>query len=66
MAKKLKITLVKSMIGRPTKQRQVLRGLGLGRMNRSVVLEDTSAIRGMVQKVIHLVAVEDLEGGAQG
>ncbi|MCK9231518.1 MAG: 50S ribosomal protein L30 [Syntrophales bacterium] len=54
------------MIGRPTKQRQVLRGLGLGRMNRSVVLEDTSAIRGMVQKVIHLVAVEDLEGGAQG
>ena len=66
MAKKLKITLVKSMIGRPTKQRQVLRGLGLARMNRSVVLEDTSAIRGMVQKVIHLVAVEDLEGGAQG
>lgn len=66
MAKKLKITLVKSMIGRPEKQRQVLRGMGLNRMNRSVVLEDTSAIRGMVQKVIHLVAVEALEGGIQG
>ncbi len=63
MAKKLKVTLVKSMIGRPEKQRQVLRGMGLGRINRSVVLEDTPAVRGMVRKVIHLVAVEDLEGG---
>jgi large subunit ribosomal protein L30 len=60
--KKLKITLVKSYITRPQKQRQVLRGMGLGKLNRSVVLKDTPEIRGMIRKVSHLVSMEELEG----
>ncbi|PIF02975.1 MAG: 50S ribosomal protein L30 [Desulfococcus sp.] len=59
MSSKLKITLVKSMIGRPEKHRKVLRGMGLTRVNKSVVLEDTPAIRGMVFKVSHLVKAEE-------
>ncbi len=58
--KQLKITLVRSAIGRPEKQRKVLKGLGLIRMNRTVVLKDTPEIRGMVGKVHHLVSVEEM------
>ena len=57
---KLKITQVKSYIGRPELQRRVLRGMGLGRMHRTVLLEDTPEIRGMINKVSHLVSVEKL------
>jgi large subunit ribosomal protein L30 len=60
--KKLKITQLKSYIGRPEAQRKVLRGLGLGKMNRTVLLNDTPQIRGMVRKVIHLVSMTELEG----
>jgi large subunit ribosomal protein L30 len=60
--KKLKITLVRSYIGRPQKQRKVLRGMGLEKLNRTVVLNDTPEIRGMVNKVSHLVFVEELGG----
>jgi large subunit ribosomal protein L30 len=60
MAGKLKVTLVKSMIGRPEKHRQVLRGMGLNRLNKSVELQDTPAIRGMIQKVCHLVKAEEI------
>lgn len=60
--KKLKITLVKSYIGRPQKQRQVLRGMGLGKLNSTVVLQDTPEIRGMISKVSHLVSMEECEG----
>ena len=63
MDKKLKITLVKSYIGRPEKQRQILRGMGLGKLNRTVLLSDTPEIRGMVRKVIHLVVMEEVGGG---
>jgi large subunit ribosomal protein L30 len=59
---KLKITLVKSSIGRPAPQRKVLAGMGLGRLNRSVFLDDTPEIRGMVKKVCHLVAMEEVKG----
>jgi large subunit ribosomal protein L30 len=59
MAEKLKITLVKSMVGRPEKHRKVLRGMGLNKMNRTVELMDTPAIRGMVHKVSHLVRTEE-------
>ncbi len=59
MADKLKITLVKSMIGRPEKHRKVLRGMGLRKMNRTVQLEDTPSIRGMINAVSHLVKVEE-------
>jgi large subunit ribosomal protein L30 len=60
--KKLKITLVKSYIGRPQNQRQVLRGMGLGKLNKTVLLKDTPEIRGMVSKVSHLVFMEEVEG----
>lgn len=62
MLKKLKITLVKSYIGRPESQRKVLVGMGLGKLNRSVLLNDTPEIRGMVRKVSHLVAMEEVKG----
>ena len=61
MAAKLKVTLVKSMIGRPEKQRKVLRGMGLTKLNRTVELEDTPSIRGMVHNVSHLVRAEEIE-----
>ncbi len=59
MASRLKITLVRSMVGRPEKHRKVLRGMGLTRMHKTVELEDTPAIRGMANKVSHLVRVEE-------
>lgn len=59
MSQKLKITLVRSMIGRPEKHRKVLKGMGLTKMNKTVELEDTPSIRGMVNKVVHLVNVEE-------
>lgn len=61
MALKLKVTQVKSGINRPEKHKIVLKGLGLSRMNKSVVLNDTPAIRGMIRKVSHLVSVEPAE-----
>ena len=60
MGQKLRITLVKSFIGRPEKQRKILKGMGLTRMNREGLLEDTPEIRGMVNKVSHLVAMEEI------
>ena len=60
MAGMLKVTLVRSMIGRPEKHRRVLRGMGLTRINKTVELEDTPAIRGMIQKVCHLVKAEEI------
>ena len=59
MAEKLKITLVKSMVGRPEKHRKVLRGMGLTKMNKTVELVDTPEIRGMVEKVSHLVKTQE-------
>jgi len=58
MAIKLKITQHKSAIGRTPKQRATLAGLGLRGPNKSVVLQDTVSIRGMIRKVSHLVTVE--------
>ncbi len=59
--KQLRIVLVKSPIGRPEKQRKVLRGMGLERLNKTVYLKDTPEIRGMVSKVSHLVSAEECE-----
>lgn len=56
------VKLVRSAIGRPETQRRTLEGLGLKRLNRRVVLEDTAEVRGMIRKVAHLVRVEPLEG----
>ena len=57
MSAKLKITLRRSRIGSTPRQREVLRGLGLRRINSSVLRPDDPAIRGMVTKVSHLVDV---------
>ncbi|MHB8771914.1 MAG: 50S ribosomal protein L30 [Syntrophales bacterium] len=65
MEKKLKITQVKSYIGRPEAQRKVLRGMGLGKINRTVILNDTPEIRGMVRKVVHLVTAVEVEGSGK-
>jgi len=59
----LKITLRRSKIGSTPRQRQVLQGLGLRRINSSVLRQDTPAIRGMVTKVFHMVEVEDVPAG---
>jgi len=61
VGRKLKITLIRSYIGRPEKHRQVLRGLGLMKMNKTVILADTPEVRGMVNKVCHLVSMEEVE-----
>jgi len=60
MTEALKVTvrLVRSMIGRPEKQRLVLRGMGLTKLQKSVQLLDTPQVRGMIDKVKHLVHVE--------
>ncbi len=58
MAIKLKVTQVKSGIGRSDKQNKTLAGLGLRGPHHTVVLQDTVAIRGMIRKVSHLVTVE--------
>ncbi len=58
-AKMLKITLVKSGIARPGKHKVVLLGLGLKKMNKPVLRKDTPEIRGMINKVSHLLRVEE-------
>ncbi|MBC8417097.1 MAG: 50S ribosomal protein L30 [Desulfobacterales bacterium] len=57
MAKTIKVTLVKSSIGRNKKIGQTLRGLGLTRLNKTVELENTPAVRGMINKVLFLVKI---------
>lgn len=56
---KLKITLVRSVIGRTEDQRVTVRTLGLGKTNSSVVQEDSPSVRGMIEKVKHLLRVEE-------
>ena len=56
--KTLKVTLVKSVIGTKRHHRATVRGLGLRRLNSSAVLEDTPAVRGMINKVAYLVKCE--------
>jgi large subunit ribosomal protein L30 len=61
MALKLKVTLVRSGTNRPQRHKDTIKGLGLTRMNKSVVLNDTAAIRGMIRAVCHMVRVEPVE-----
>ncbi|MFD2830838.1 50S ribosomal protein L30 [Corticicoccus populi] len=56
---KIKITLKKSIIGKPETQRKTVASLGLRKLNHSVEHEDTPQIRGQVRKVSHLVTVEE-------
>lgn len=53
----IRIKLVRSLIGRPEKHRQIVRGLGLRRLNQVVERVDTPAIRGMIRKIPHLVQI---------
>ncbi len=57
---KVKVTLVKSPIDRPERQKLTLKALGLNKMNNSKEIEATDAIKGMIRKVNHLVKVEEL------
>ncbi|MEK6745173.1 MAG: 50S ribosomal protein L30 [Nitrospirota bacterium] len=57
--KKIKVTLVKSGIARPGKHKAILIGLGLKKLNKAVIRLDTPEIRGMINKVSHLVQVEN-------
>lgn len=57
-SKKIKVTLVKSVIGTKSDHRATVRGLGLRRLNSSALLEDTPAVRGMINKVAYLVKCE--------
>jgi large subunit ribosomal protein L30 len=61
-ASKIKVTQVRSKIGRSDKQGRILHGLGLRGINQSVVVDNTPSFRGMVKKVLHLVHVEELNG----
>jgi large subunit ribosomal protein L30 len=55
---RIKVTQIGSPIGREGSQRVTLRGLGLDKLNRSRELEDTPSVRGMIDKVRHLLRVE--------
>lgn len=55
----LKITLVRSVIGQTPKARATVRGMGLTKVNQTVEQADTPGIRGMIDRVSHLVEVED-------
>jgi len=60
MSKKLKVTLKKSLIGRPETHRKVVESLGLRKVNHSVVHNDNDAIRGMIKKVDYLLEVSEV------
>jgi len=59
--KKIKITLVKSVIGYSKRHKATVRALGLKKINQSVIQEETPVIMGMLKKVNHLVNIEQVE-----
>jgi large subunit ribosomal protein L30 len=58
---KLKVTQVKSTIERKEPQKRTIKALGLGKLRKTVVHQDTPQIRGMIRAVIHLVEVEEID-----
>ncbi len=60
MAEKLKITLVKSTIGAVPKNKKTVEALGLNKIGKTVEMPDNKAVRGMIQRVRHLVKVEEI------
>jgi len=60
--KRIRITLVRSPIGYSLRQKRTVRALGLRRMHQSIEQHDGPVVRGMIAKVEHLVAVEELAG----
>lgn len=61
MAKKLKLTLIRSGINRPEPHKRTIKALGLRKMHASSVVPDNEAVRGMIRAVSHLVKVEAAE-----
>jgi len=61
LARQLKITLTRSCIGCPQTQRATVKSLGLRKMHQTVIKEDCPQIRGQINKVRHLVAVEEID-----
>ncbi|GAB4074345.1 50S ribosomal protein L30 [Barrientosiimonas marina] len=60
MSKQLEITLTRSVIGQTDKQRETVQSLGLKKIRQSIVRDDTPAVRGMIDKVDHLVTVKEM------
>jgi large subunit ribosomal protein L30 len=58
---KLKVTQLRGMAGKPKRQRDTVRALGLRRVRQSVVKEDRPEVRGMIARVRHLISVEEVE-----
>ncbi len=58
---KIKVTLTRSVIGRPQNQREIVKGLGLTHVSSSVVVPDNAAMRGAIRKINHLVGVQEAE-----
>ncbi len=56
----LKVTLIKSVAHRLPKQRKIVKALGLGKVNSTVVLPDNAATRGVLLKIAHLISVEEV------
>ena len=61
MSKQLTITWTKSFIGYPETQRKTIKSLGLRKLNQSVIKEDSQQLRGQINKISHLVAIEEVE-----
>ena len=61
MAKRLEITLTRSLIGRDDTQRMTVKTLGLRKIRQTVTHQDNPAIRGMVKQVSHLVSVKEID-----
>lgn len=59
MSERVSVTLAKSHIGRPAKHTAILLGMGLNKVNKTVSLPDTPEVRGMINKVAHLVKVNE-------
>jgi len=59
---KIKVVQTRSAIGRPQDQHQTLRGLGLTKIRKESVLDDTPAVRGMIRKVAHFVQWQEING----
>jgi large subunit ribosomal protein L30 len=60
VGRKLKITQIRSTIGRIKKQKEIIRALGIKKLYQSVIHSDTPQIRGMIEKVKHLVEIEEI------
>jgi len=58
--RKIRVRLARSLVGQPRKQREMVRGLGLRKLNSEVMKKDCPEVRGMINKVSHLVDVEEL------